>query len=112
MVINIGALKSGRDGDVGMDIRAVVDAAHAGGAIVKVIFENAYLTDDEKIRACHVTESAGGGLRQDIDRLRPDRRHARGPAPDARQHVARTCRSRRPAAYARSTRCWQSWRWA
>jgi deoxyribose-phosphate aldolase len=59
MVINIGALKSGRDGDVGMDIRAVVDAAHAGGAIVKVIFENAYLTDDEKIRACHVTESAG-----------------------------------------------------
>ena len=59
MVINIGALKSGRDGDVGMDIRAVVEAAHAGGAIVKVIFENAYLTDDEKIRACHVTESAG-----------------------------------------------------
>ena len=59
MVLNIGALKSGRDGDVGMDIRAVVDIAHAGGAIVKVIFENAYLTDDEMIRACHVTESAG-----------------------------------------------------
>jgi deoxyribose-phosphate aldolase len=59
MVINIGALKSRRDGDVGMDIRAVVDVAHAGGAIVKVIFENAYLTDEEKIRACHVTESAG-----------------------------------------------------
>jgi deoxyribose-phosphate aldolase len=59
MVLNIGALKSGRDGDVGMDIRAVVDVTHAGGAIVKVIFENAYLTDDEKVRACHVTESAG-----------------------------------------------------
>ena len=59
MVLNIGALKSRRDGDVGMDIRAVVDVAHAGGAIVKVIFENAYLTDDEKVRACHVTESAG-----------------------------------------------------
>ena len=29
-------------------------------AIVKVIFENAYLTDDEKIRACHLTEAAGG----------------------------------------------------
>jgi deoxyribose-phosphate aldolase len=27
---------------------------------VKVIFENAYLTDDEKIRACHLTEAAGG----------------------------------------------------
>ena len=39
---------------------AVVDVAHAAGAIVKVIFENAYLTDDEKIRACHLTEAAGG----------------------------------------------------
>ncbi len=59
MVIQIGALKSGRDADVEADIRAVVQAAHAGGAIVKVIFENAYLTDDEKIRACHATEAAG-----------------------------------------------------
>ena len=30
------------------------------GAIVKVIFENAYLTDDEKVRACRLTEAAGG----------------------------------------------------
>jgi deoxyribose-phosphate aldolase len=60
MVINIGALKSGRDADVGADIAAVVEVAHAAGAIVKVIFENAYLTDDEKIRACHLTEAAGG----------------------------------------------------
>jgi deoxyribose-phosphate aldolase len=59
MVIQIGALKSGRDADVQADIQAVVDVAHAGGAIVKVIFENAYLTDDEKIRACHLTEAAG-----------------------------------------------------
>ncbi len=59
MVIQIGALKAGRDADVGADIKAIVDVAHAGGAIVKVIFENAYLTDDEKIRACHLTEAAG-----------------------------------------------------
>lgn len=59
MVIQIGALKSGRDADVQADIAAVVEAAHAGGAIVKVIFENAYLTDDEKIRACRLTEAAG-----------------------------------------------------
>lgn len=59
MVIQIGALKSGRDADVEADIRAIVEVAHAGGAIVKVIFENAYLTDDEKIRACHLTEAAG-----------------------------------------------------
>jgi len=60
MVIQIGALKSGRDVDVEADIRAVAQVAHAGGAILKVIFENAYLTDDEKIRACHLTEAAGG----------------------------------------------------
>src|SRR4249920_665581 len=59
MVLQIGALRSGRDADVGADIKAIVDVAHAAGAIVKVIFENAYLTDDEKIRACHASERAG-----------------------------------------------------
>jgi deoxyribose-phosphate aldolase len=59
MVIDIGALKSGRDRDVQADIAAVVEAAHAGGAIVKVIFENHYLTDDEIVRACRLTEAAG-----------------------------------------------------
>ena len=59
MVIDIGALKSGRDADVQADIAAVVEAAHAGGAIVKVILENAYLTDDEKVRGSQRTEAAG-----------------------------------------------------
>jgi deoxyribose-phosphate aldolase len=59
MVIKIGALKSGRDRDVEDDIVAVVQASHAAGAIVKVIFENAYLTDDEKVRACRLTEASG-----------------------------------------------------
>jgi deoxyribose-phosphate aldolase len=59
MVIDIGALRSGRDGDVQADIEAVVEVAHAADAIVKVIFENAYLTDDEKVRACIVSEAAG-----------------------------------------------------
>ena len=59
MVIDIGALKSGRDEDVQRDIAAIVDVAHASGAIVKVIFENHYLTDDEKVRACHASEAAG-----------------------------------------------------
>jgi deoxyribose-phosphate aldolase len=60
MVIQIAALRSGRDSDVRADIAAVVEVAHHAGAIVKVIFENAYLTDDEKIRACLLTEAAGG----------------------------------------------------
>jgi deoxyribose-phosphate aldolase len=59
MVIQIGALKSGRDAEVLADIAAVVGVAHAAGAIVKVIFENFYLTDDEKVRACHLSEAAG-----------------------------------------------------
>jgi len=59
MVIQIGALKAGRDYDVQEDIAAVVRVGHAAGAIVKVIFENAYLTNDEKVRACHLTEAAG-----------------------------------------------------
>ena len=59
MVIPIGALKSGRDEEVRADIAAVVAVGHAGGAIVKVIFENAYLTDDEKVRACRLSEAAG-----------------------------------------------------
>jgi deoxyribose-phosphate aldolase len=59
MVLQIAALKSGRDADVQADIAAIVEVAHAAGAIVKVIFENAYLTDDEKIRACRLSEAAG-----------------------------------------------------
>jgi deoxyribose-phosphate aldolase len=59
LVLASGAHKSDGDAEVLADIAAVVDVAHAGGAIVKVIFENAYLTDDEKIRACGLTEAAG-----------------------------------------------------
>jgi deoxyribose-phosphate aldolase len=59
MVIQIGALKSGRDADVLADIAAVVEVGHAGGAIVKVILENAYLTDDEKVLGSRLTEAAG-----------------------------------------------------
>ncbi len=59
MVLQIGALRSGRDADVEADIAAVVEVAHAAGAIVKVIFENAYLRDEEKVRACRLAEAAG-----------------------------------------------------
>src|SRR5260221_13396012 len=59
MVLQIGALSWGRDAEALDDIAAVVELAHAAGAIVKVIFENAYLTDEEKVRACHLSEAAG-----------------------------------------------------
>src|SRR5688500_10553431 len=59
MVVDIGALRSGRDEDVRRDIAAVVEVGHAAGALVKVILENAYLTDDEKVRGSRLTEAAG-----------------------------------------------------
>jgi len=59
MVIDIGALISGNDKYVQDQIAAVVDVAHADGALVKVILENAYLTDEQKVRACHLVEAAG-----------------------------------------------------
>ncbi len=57
--INIGALRSGRDSDVKAEIAAIVATAHPRGAIVKVILENAYLDDDQKVRGCRLTEAAG-----------------------------------------------------
>jgi deoxyribose-phosphate aldolase len=83
MVVDIGALKSGRDEDVRCDIEAVVAVAHRSGAIVKVILENAYLTDDEKVRGSRLTEAAGaefvktstgfapsGATHEDLDLMR------------------------------------------
>jgi deoxyribose-phosphate aldolase len=58
MVLNIGELRSGHAEVVKDEIRAVVAAAHPT-AIVKVIFENAYLTDEEKVLACQLCERAG-----------------------------------------------------
>lgn len=57
MVLNIGMLRSGMDDAVESDIRAVVEAA--GDHIVKVIFETAYLDDEQIERACRLSEAAG-----------------------------------------------------
>ncbi|HET91668.1 MAG TPA: deoxyribose-phosphate aldolase [Chloroflexi bacterium] len=59
MVLPVGMLKSGEYAYVEQDIGAIVDAAHARQAIVKVILENYDLTDEEKIRACKICEQVG-----------------------------------------------------
>lgn len=59
LVLNIGRLKSGDYDLVENDIRAVCEAAHRRGVIVKVILENFYLTDEEKVKACEISERAG-----------------------------------------------------
>jgi deoxyribose-phosphate aldolase len=59
MVVNIGALIAGDDALVLEDIRAVADAAHAGGAHLKVILETALLSADQIVRGCQLSEQAG-----------------------------------------------------
>jgi deoxyribose-phosphate aldolase len=59
MVINIGKLLDGDYDYVKNDIKAVVDVAHSHNVLVKVIFENFYLNDEQKKMACKLSEEAG-----------------------------------------------------
>ncbi len=54
VVVNISQVLSGNWDYVEQDIAAVVEVAHAAGQKVKVIFENCYLNDDQKIRLCQI----------------------------------------------------------
>lgn len=59
MVLNLGELRGGNRDGVLRDIRAVVQAAHQGGTLVKVILETALLTDEQRITACGLAKEAG-----------------------------------------------------
>ena len=59
MVMNVGAMRSGDLERVEYDIRGVVELCHAAGVILKVILENAYLTDAEKVAACQIAKRSG-----------------------------------------------------
>jgi deoxyribose-phosphate aldolase len=59
MVMNIGAMKSGDLARVESDVAGVAEVCRAGGAGLKVIIENAYLTDEEKVEACRIVQRAG-----------------------------------------------------
>ncbi len=59
MVINIGAIKSNDWALVREDVERVVEVAHAGGALCKVILETALLTDNEKVRASEICREVG-----------------------------------------------------
>jgi len=59
MVMNVGAMKSGDVEAVENDIRGVAEVCHEGGALLKVILENAYLSDEEKVEACRIAQRAG-----------------------------------------------------
>ncbi|HBY58674.1 MAG TPA: deoxyribose-phosphate aldolase [Solibacterales bacterium] len=59
MVVNISKVLSGDWAYVREDLRAVIETTHGGGAKVKVIFENCYLTDEQKIRLCEISSELG-----------------------------------------------------
>ncbi|HUG68901.1 MAG TPA: deoxyribose-phosphate aldolase [Pirellulaceae bacterium] len=86
LVTNISQVLSGDWDYVREDIRAVIDVAHAAGQKVKVIFENCYLNDEQKIRLCEVCSElradwvktstgygTGGATHEDLKLMR---RHA------------------------------------
>jgi deoxyribose-phosphate aldolase len=58
MVVNISKVLSGDWDYVRAEIEAVVGAAHAEGRKVKVIFENCYLNDAQKVRLCEICGQA------------------------------------------------------
>ncbi|MGN6446682.1 deoxyribose-phosphate aldolase [Amnibacterium sp.] len=60
MVLHIGRLRSGDLAAVTDDIAAVV--AVAGGHVVKVILETAFLTDDEVVAGAKAAEAAGASF--------------------------------------------------
>ena len=57
MVLNIGWLQSGEWGAVQEDIARIKQAV--GTKVLKVIFENCYLSKEEKIKACELSMAAG-----------------------------------------------------
>ncbi|MCO6455156.1 MAG: deoxyribose-phosphate aldolase [Pirellulaceae bacterium] len=88
MVVNISQVLSGEWDYVRRDIQAVIEVAHAAGQQVKVIFENCYLNDQQKIRLCEICNElradwvktstgygTGGATHDDLKLMR---RHAAG----------------------------------
>ncbi|QDT34371.1 deoxyribose-phosphate aldolase [Thalassoglobus polymorphus] len=54
MVVNISKVLSGDWNYVREEVRSVVEVTHGAGQKLKVIFENCYLNDDQKIRLCEI----------------------------------------------------------
>ncbi|MCU0918316.1 MAG: deoxyribose-phosphate aldolase [Planctomycetes bacterium] len=59
MVVNISQVLSGDWDYVRADIAAVIEVTHRQGQKVKVIFENCYLNNDQKIRLCEICGGLG-----------------------------------------------------
>jgi deoxyribose-phosphate aldolase len=58
-VINIGRVKSGDWTYVSDEICQLTELTHSHQKLIKVIFENSYLNEDEKKSLCHICAEAG-----------------------------------------------------
>jgi deoxyribose-phosphate aldolase len=86
MVVNISQVLSGNWDYVRDEIKGVVEVTHAAGQKLKVIFENCYLNDQQKIRLCEIcgelnvdwvkTSTGYGSGGATLDDLRLMRRHS------------------------------------
>ncbi|NPV68362.1 MAG: deoxyribose-phosphate aldolase [Anaerolineae bacterium] len=86
MVVNISQVLSGAWDAVARDIEAVTAVTHAAGQKIKVIFENCYLNDDQKIMLCQICGEIG------VDWVKTSTGYGSGGATDAdlrlmRQHT-------------------------
>lgn len=55
-VVNIGKVKEHNYDYIKEEMQQIVKACKDNNIIVKVIFENCYLTEDEKIKLCHIAK--------------------------------------------------------
>lgn len=59
MVLNIGKLISRQFHHLEAELQQMAETCHEQGALLKVIFENAYLSDDLKVVACRLCRRTG-----------------------------------------------------
>lgn len=85
MVVNIGKVLGKDWRFVADDIAAVVTVAHAGKALVKVIFENCFLKDEHKEQLCRICGEVGA------DFVKTSTGYGDGGATDADLRLMRRC---------------------
>ena len=83
LVVNISKVLSGDWDYVRADVGAVIEVAHAAGQKVKVIFENCYLNEAQKIRLCEICGELRADWVKTLNGLRDRRRYHGGPGADA-----------------------------
>ena len=83
MVVNLHRVLSADWEYVRSDVQAVLDESHARGAKLKVIFENCYLNDAQKIRLCEICGELGADWVKTSTGFGSSGRHARRSGLDA-----------------------------